>query len=223
MEINIKDQFSSFANSVIAYLPNLVGGIILILLGWLVGWIIKRILVQLSLVLHIDRFLKRSRFSTDFAKADVRFSLYNFIGNIGFTFIFLIFLDFALLTWKLNILSDLLAEGILFLPKAIIALIIVGIGWFLASLAQLSVMKTLHREEIPRASLISRFIKSILLIFFFSISLVELDVAKEIVIIGFGTIFITLGAITVVITSIGGRNFLKKLDDTQKDEKPDKL
>ncbi len=222
MEINIKDQFSSFANSLIAYLPNLVGGIILILLGWLVGWIIKRILVQLS-VLHIDRFLKRSRFSTDFAKADVRFSLYNFIGNIGFTIIFLIFLDFALLTWKLNILSDLLAEGILFLPKAIIALIIVGIGWFLASLAQLSVMKTLHREEIPRASLISRFIKSILLIFFFSISLVELDVAKEIVIIGFGTIFITLGAITVVITSIGGRDFLKKLDNSQKDEKPDKL
>ena len=222
METIIQDPFSRFSDILLTYLPNLVCGIILILLGWLVGWIIKRILVQLSLMLHIDRFLKRSRFSTDFSKADIRFSLYNLIGNIGFAIIFLIFLDFALLTWKLNILSDLLGEGILFLPKVIIALIIFGIGWFLASLAQLSVLKTLHREEIPRASLISRFIKSILLIFFSSISLVELDVAREIVIIGFATIFITLGAITVVITSIGGRNFLKKLENTLNEEKTEK-
>jgi hypothetical protein len=120
METKIEDQFISFADSVLAYLPNLAGGIILILLGWLVGWIIKRLLIQLSIILRIDRLFKRSRFEDDLSKADVRHSLYHFIGNIGFVIIFLIFLDNALLAWKLHILSEVLSKGILFLPKILV-------------------------------------------------------------------------------------------------------
>jgi Mechanosensitive ion channel, conserved TM helix len=222
METKIQDQFLGFADSLLAYLPNLFGGIILILLGWLLGWIVKKILIQLSIILHVDRFLQRSRFEADLSKADVRYSLYNFIGNIGFWIIFLIFLDNAFLALKLKILSDLLSQGILFLPKIIIAVITFILGWLLASWVQISVLKSLSREDIPRASLISRFIKSILLIFFSAISLVELDVAREIVIIGFGTIFVTLGAIAIVISVVGGKNFLKRIEDSLKEEKTGK-
>jgi hypothetical protein len=221
METKIQDQFISLADSIFAFLPNLIGGILLLILGWLAGWVIKKILVQLSIIIRIDRFFKSSRYETDFSKADVRYSLYNLIGNIGFVIIFLIFLDNALLAWKLNILSDLLSKGILFLPKIIIALVIFGTGWLLSSWAQISILKTLYREEIPRASLISRFVKSIILVFFSAISLVELDVAREIIIIGFATIFITLGVIAIVLTAAGSKNFLKKLEATFKDEKPE--
>jgi hypothetical protein len=84
------------------------------------------------------------------------------------------------------------------------------------------VLKTLHREEIPRASLISRFIKTMILIFFSAVSLVELDVAREIIIIGFATIFVTLGVIAVVLTAVGGKTFLKKIEDSFKEDKTDK-
>ena len=222
METKIQDQFLGFADSLLAYLPNLFGGIVLVLLGWLIGWIIKRLLVQLALILRADRFLIRSRFEANFSKADVRYSLYNIIGNIGFVIIFLIFLDNAFLAWKLQILSDLLSQGILFLPKIIIASITFMIGWFLASWVQISVLKSLSREDIPRASLISKFAKSILIIFFSAISLVELNVAREIVIIGFGTIFVTLGAISVVISAVGGKTLLKRVEETLKEEKDNK-
>jgi hypothetical protein len=216
METNIQDKFVSIADSLLAYMPNFIGGLILILIGWLVGWLIKRLLVQFSIILRVDRFLKRSRFEAEISKADVRYSLYNMIGNVGFALIFLIFLDNALLTWKLNMLSDLLSKGILFLPKVIIASAIFGIGWLLASWAQISVLKSLVREEIPRASLISKFVKSILLIFFSAISLVELDVAREIIIIGFATIFVTLGVISIVLTVVGGQTFFKRIEDSFK-------
>jgi hypothetical protein len=219
METKIQNQFVSLADNVLAYLPNLIGGLLLLFLGWMAGWVIKKILVQLCIVIRVDRFIKSSRYETDFTKADIRYGLYNLIGNIGFVIIFLIFLDNALLAWKLTILSDLLSKGILFLPNIIIALVIFGAGWLLSSWVQISVLKTLHREEIPRASLISRFIKSILLVFFSAISMVELDVAREIIIIGFSTIFITLGVIAIVITAAGSKNFLKKLEATFKDEK----
>lgn len=52
--------------------------------------------------------------------------------------------------------------------------------------------------------------------------MVELNVAKEIIIIGFATIFITLGAIAIVITVVGGKNFLQRIENTFSDEKKNK-
>jgi hypothetical protein len=184
------------------------------LIGLLAGWLIKRILIQISVMIRVDRFLRRSRWEADFAKADVRYGIYNLIGNIGFALVFLLFLDNAFIALKLNILADLLSKGILFLPKILIAASIFGLGWLLAFWAEKSMLKILYRENIPRASLISKFVKIILLLFFSAIALVELDVAHDIVVIGFATIIITIGAISVVITGVGGRKFLEKISDS---------
>lgn len=219
METKIQDQFVSLANSIVAYLPSLLAGIILLLLGWLAGWFIKRLLVQVSLLLRIDRFLTRSRWADDFSKADVRHGVYNLIGNIGYTLVFLLFLDNALIAWKLTMLSDLLSKGIIYLPKIIIAMVIFGLGWLLSFWAEKSVLIALNREEIPRASLISKFVKMILLLFFSAIALVELEVAQIIVIIGFATILVTASAISIILTAIGGKGFVDRIGNQFKDEK----
>lgn len=214
MEPKVQDQFLGLANNIIAYLPSLLAGIVMVLIGWFAGWLIKRIIIQFSIMIRIDRFMRRSRWEADFAKADVRYGIYNIIGNIGFVLIFLLFLDNALIVWKLNILADLLSKGILFMPKIIIAASIFGLGWLLSFWTEKSVLKILYREDIPRASLVSKFVKIILLLFFSAIALVELDVAHEIVIIGFATIIITIGAISVVIAAVGGKSFIQKIGDS---------
>jgi hypothetical protein len=180
--------------------------------------LIKRVLVQLSILLRVDRFLKRSRWEADFAKADVRFGIYNIIGNAGFVLIFLLFLDNAFIAWKLTMISDLLGKLIIYLPQILIAVSIFGLGWLLAFWAQKSVLKSLYKENIPHASLITRFIKIILMIFFSAVALTELDVAREIVIIGFATIFITLGIIAIVLTAASGKSFVEKIEKTIKEK-----
>lgn len=116
--------------------------------------------------------------------------------------------------WRLTILSDLLGKEILFLPKLIIAFIVFGLGWLISYWAAKAILKALRREEIPRATLIARFSKTMLLLFFSAMALTELDIAREIVIIGFATIFITLGLLTVVIAVVGGKNLLKKIGES---------
>src|SRR5665647_839351 len=144
METKVQDQFLGLTDNIVAYLPNLLAGIALLLVGWLAGWLIKRVLVQLSILLRVDRFIRRSRWESDFAKADVRYGLYNFIGNIGYTLIFLLFFTNALIAWKLTMLSDLIGKGILYLPKIIIAVSIFGLGSLLAFWAEKSVEATLN-------------------------------------------------------------------------------
>ena len=218
MEDKFTLQLYKLGEQIIAYLPNLLAGIVLILVGWFLGWFAKRVVIQLALILRLDRLLIRSHWSDDFSRGDVRFGFYNFLGNIVFFVLFMIFFDNALSAWKLTMLSSLLERGILYIPKVIIALAIFGFGWLLASWSSRSILRALRRENIPRATLISRFSKAVLLLLFSTMSLVELDIAPQIVLIGFATIFITLGALTIVITAIGGKEFIQKLQRSLEDE-----
>lgn len=218
MKTKIQDQFIKLLDNLIAYLPNLLAGILLILLGWLVGWIVKRLIIQFFIIIRVGRFLKRSRWEADFSKADVRHGIFHFIGNIGFAIIFIIFLGYGLLAWKLDILSGLLNRGIFLIPKIVIAFLIFIAGWFLSSWVQLTVLKTLYREQIPRATLISKFIRSMLILFFAAIALVELEIAREIVIIGFTSIFVTLCIIAIAIVIFGGKEFPRKTEEPLKEQ-----
>jgi hypothetical protein len=213
-----QNQFASITSSFVAFLPSLLGGLGLVLLGLILGWLMKKAIVQLAMVLRLDRVLSRSRWKDDLKKADVRFSLYNLAGNFVFAVVLLIFLDNAFIAWKLTMLSDLLSMGILYLPKLIIAAVIWGLGWLVSSGAQRSVTRTLLGEGIPRASLISRFIKSVLMLFFTSMAMVELNIAREIVIIGFAATIASLGAVAVVFAALGGKRLLGDGDEPEPEE-----
>ena len=215
---NMDKPVYDFAEKILAYLPHLFAGIILIGIGWFLGWILKRIIVQICVILRVERFLLRFRWGGDLSKADVRYGLFNFIGGIVSFIIFLIFLNTALSVMQLTVLSDLLGKGILFFPRIIVALIIFGIGWFISRRVDAAVQSALLKEAVPRATLIVRFTKTMLLLFFSAMALAELDIAREIVIIGFTVIFITLGVLAIILTALSGRALANKLLDTLDEE-----
>ncbi|MGO8695919.1 MAG: mechanosensitive ion channel family protein [Rectinemataceae bacterium] len=121
MGTEVLNPINSIVNGFLNYLPSLLAGIGLLLLGLLCGWIVKRIIIQFAAILRLDRLLSRSRWKDQFKKADVRFGLSALAGNIGFALILLIFIDNAFIAWKLTVLSNLLGAGIQFLPRLIIA------------------------------------------------------------------------------------------------------
>ena len=211
MDETLRDQFLGIGKEIVGYLPNLFGGILLVLIGWFLGWFLKRIIIRAAVLLRLERFLTRIRWGEDFSKGDVRYGFYNFLGNIAFFVIFIVFLDNAFRTWKLTVLSDLLEKIIYFFPKTLLAVAMFGIGWLIASWAARSASTALQREDIPRASLIARLIKAVLIVLFSAMALVELDIAREVVIIGFVTIFVTSGILMIVITAIGGKEFIRKI------------
>ncbi len=198
----------------IAYLPNLVAGIVLIAIGWLLGWLVKRIVVQVLLVLRFDRLLRRFRWGSGLGKADVRYAIAEFFGNGVFLIVFMILLNASLEALQLTVISDVLTEGVLFVPKLLVAMFILGLGWFLAGWIAGTIQRALTKEDIPRATLIARFTKVVIMIFFSAMALTELDIAREIVVIGFSVTIVTLGVLAVVMTSIGGRRFVATILET---------
>jgi hypothetical protein len=194
MNTTLQGQLAELWQKVLAYLPSLLGGVLLLLLGWVIGWVVKRMIVQLLVILRFDRLFIRFRWRTSLSKADLRHALYNLIGNIAFAVVFLVFLNSVLTVLKLEALSKLIEQGVLFIPRLAVSLIILGVGWFIAARAASAVRHSLVAESVPQATLIARVIKFVLIVFFSAMALAELEVAKEVVLIGFGAAALTVAA-----------------------------
>ena len=208
MNNNLQDLLYGLWQKIIGYLPNLLAGLLLLILGWVIGWLAKRVIIQLLVILRFDRLFTRLRWKSALSKADIRYALYNLIGNIVFFVVFLIFLNSALDALNLIVLSKLIANGVIFIPRLIVAFMIFGVGWFIAARTSAAVLHSLIKENIPGYSLISRIVKFIIIFFFSAMSLVELNIATEIVVIGFSTIIITL-SISILIIFYANRDSLK--------------
>ena len=100
---------------------------------------------------------------------------------------------------NLLVISKVIEQGVLFIPRLIVASVIFLIGWIISARVSKSVMHALLKESLPRATLISRFVKFVFILFFSALALTELDIAREVVMIGFATILICLCSIAVII------------------------
>jgi len=211
MDNNLENPFLDFGKQIINYLPNLLAGIILLLIGWFVGWLAKRIMIQLLVVLRFEKLFIRLQWRRALSKADIRYAVYNLIGNVIFFIVFLIFLNSALDAMKLTVLSNLIQQGVIFIPKLIVALFIFAFGWIVAGRVSNSVYISLLKEDVIHYSIISRFVKFITIFFFAAMALVEIDIAPQVVIIGFTTIMITFGVIAVAMVIWGGKSSVDNL------------
>jgi Mechanosensitive ion channel, conserved TM helix len=195
----LENMLHGVGEKFVAYLPNLFVGLILIATGWLLGWVTRRFIMRMCVLLRVDRWLVGLRWGRAFALGDVRYALYSLLGNIGFAIVFLALLDAAVTAMKLNAIATLLERGVTLVPRMVGAAVICGLGWLAAGLAREAVARTLKRAAIQRAELIAQFARAVLFLFFAAMALAVLDVAREIVVIGFTVMILTLGTLAVVL------------------------
>ncbi len=179
-------------NTAIEFLPKLLSGLLLLLFGWVVAWIAKRVLIQLLIIFRMERFLSRFRWGGAFGKADIRYGLYNLTGNVVFVLVMLTFLDFTLLIWNMQALSSQLSDVILFLPRLVKAALIALFGWYLAKGSGHAIATRTFRDNASHASLASWFVRLALLLVFGGMALFEIDLARPILMIAFSTLLIAL-------------------------------
>ena len=209
--MRIEELLTRIANQFADYLPNLAAGLLLVGIGIVAAWFTKRLVVQVLVILRLHRLLTSFRWAKGLMRTDVRLSLYGLFGNLCGFVVFLVFLNAALAAMRLQAVSDLVANVVLVFPRVLAALAIFAIGWLISSWASMAVRRTLYRENVPRANLIASYGRAMMVLFFASMALAELNVSRDVVLIGFSVIFLTLAAVAVVAVSQAGKNVWRRV------------
>ena len=197
--------------NLVAYLPNLLAGLVVLVLGAVVAWIVSKLLVRLLLFLRLDRVITRLGWGRALEKGDVRHSLFGLVGTMAGIVVFLIFLENAVVIWKMAVLSQLLDKLVLLIPQIITAFIIMLTGWGIASAVSRAVQRTLYQEEFERARLVARIVHSAIIVVACAIALVEMNIAVAIVTGAFLIAFGALALCFVIAFGLGSKRAVEKM------------
>ncbi len=220
-------DIGGFAERVSAYMPTLLAGLLVLVAGVAIGWVVKRVVVRLLIWLRLDLLGGRFGWRAALGRGDTRAALYNLAGSAAMAVVVLVFLDNALEIWGLAVLSRMADRLVVSLPNVGVALLVVAIGVFVARLAAERVEDLLEEEEFPRARLAAGVCRGFLLILTGALALWQLDFARQIVLAAFLILFGAIGVAAALAFGLGSARavasgwqaFLPKLEKERKEKK----
>ncbi len=212
MQEQSQETLSQFGRQLSDFMPTLFAGLIVLLAGAAAGWLLKRAVVRVLFLLRLDRLGGgRSAWRSALGKGDVRAALYNVVGTIAGSILFLVFVDNALEIWGLSVLARLVDQIIFYLPTLGLAILISWVGLVFSNVLARRVEAVLIEEGVPRRALLVGLARAAFLCVVAALALWELDFAREIVLAAF---LIGFGAIGVAFALGVGIGSAKAIQDS---------
>jgi hypothetical protein len=196
---------------VLAYLPNLLGAVIVFLIGVIVALVLRSVVEQVIKLLRIDDLAQKLEIRSQFERFGVSLHIGHLLGWIVKWFFVIVALIAAtdILGWEQ--LTSYLQEIVLFIPNVVIAVIILLAGILLANFVQRVVKSAVEAAKLTSASFLSGVAKWAILIFSFMAALVQLEIAPDLIRVLFTGLVFMIALAGGLAFGLGGREQAGKL------------
>ena len=193
----------------VAFLPNLIVGIIILLIGIVIGSFVKQLVIKILQNIHVDRYLERYKIIA----ADAEFGWTEILAEIVRWFVIVLFLIPTADIWQLPQFALLLNTFLFYLPNVFVAAIIGVVGLVFAKLASEVVAASTKGFSKDVSRTVSSTVRVAITIFVILAVLNQLGVAQDLIKILF-TGFVAMVALAGGIAfGLGGKDFAKALLD----------
>ena len=130
-------------------MPKLIVSIMILLIGWICAVLIKKLVSKLLRSFGFDAVSEKTGIKSFLKRGGVERNASSIIGLIFYWVI--IFTAFVMVfnTLKIEVASQLMSNIVLYIPKAVVALILLALGVYLSQLADKFVSTTAHLAKIP--------------------------------------------------------------------------
>jgi hypothetical protein len=205
----------TFYAGVVRFLPALLAAAVILIIGVVIGWVIKVVVRRALAVAKFDAFCDSSGVSQVLSRADIRATPSRLIGALFFWLIFLSFLMAGLGALHIVVIDRLISEFFLYLPRILAALAILLVGFLLANFLSRAALLAAVNASVPSPRAISLVVKFLITILSFAMALEQLEIAKTIVIAAF---VISFGAVMLglaIAFGLGGKDVARRVLERQ--------
>lgn len=203
----------SMLNSVIGFIPNIVIGLIIIVIGCMIGKLAGQIVTKLIASAGLDAKLQGL-----LDDRNQKFVLSKVTGGVVYAVVVIFFVVEGLNVLKLDVLTDIGADIIGFMPTALAAVLILAATMIVSSMVE----KAMRKSGMNSYAVVAKF--AIIVVGVFMI-LSELGIAAAIVNEAFTLIVAAVAIAFAIAFGIGGKEFaartLKKLEEKKEEKKED--
>ncbi|MFO7942982.1 MAG: mechanosensitive ion channel [Anaerolineales bacterium] len=144
------EPFAEMESQFWEFLPGLIFLLVFILVGYVVGKLIANIFRKFLEKIGFEKAMNKMKLGRHFRKMGFK-SASHFISIFIFWFVFLIFLQLGVGAADIGIISDILSPIILFIPRALIAALLIVIGLYVGTLVSDMVVKALNKTGLKKS------------------------------------------------------------------------
>jgi len=202
----VTGAWNAFATKITAFLPELIGAIIIFVVGWIIARLVK---------MGVEKLLKLVRFNTATEKTGVNKFLKKgeivkapseIVGTLVYWFIMILVLIASLDALGLPIVSDMLNSIFLYIPNVVAAIIVLVLGFLMGSLLSAVVRTAASNAGLKNAEGLGKLSLYAIVVFAASIALIQLGIGEEIVVSAFGLVFGAAALALALAFGLGGRD-----------------
>jgi hypothetical protein len=190
---------------IMAYLPILLGALVIFVVGWLIAKAIRRVVDWVLRAVHFDAMAEKAGINEVLRKGDFTIQARELVSGLVYWLAMIMVLVMTVDALGLPKASDVLASLFAYVPKVIAALLVLIVAMFVASFVSGIVRIAAANANLPRPHLFAGICRWAIIIFASIISLVELGVAPLLVTATFNII---LGGVVLALAlafGLGGR------------------
>jgi hypothetical protein len=133
----VQSSFAGLWFTVAEYLPAILAAVIVFLIGWIIGVILYRIVVEIVKVLRVDDALKAAGLNEAAKEAGFNLDIGRFLATLVMWFVMIVFLVASLEILGLDRVTVFLQQVVLFyLPQVIVAVLILILAAIVAEVVK---------------------------------------------------------------------------------------
>lgn len=223
----IVEPLKEMAQKLVAFLPNLLTGIVVFAIGLGLAWLVKALVIRIIKLLKLDAVFARSGVTEALQRMAVRDTPAKLVGRMFYWLITFIFFILALKVMKVPVIDQLLEKLLLYLPNIFVALIVLIIGWLLGNFLGRAVLIASVNAGVRLSTLLSKGVKALIMVFALVMAFEQLGIGRKTTVAAFTIAFGGVVLALALAFGLGGKDqakgFLEKWFKKNGDGGPDDL
>jgi len=201
--VKIGDSLQQGFNSFFGFLPNLLGFLVILVVGYIIARVVKGVVVKLLQKAGLDKALHSGHSGRYVEQISPGASPANLVGVVAFWLIFLFVLSAAIGALKIPAVTTFMNEVLAYLPNVIAAVLIFVIAGVVASAIAGLVARTMG--DTPTGKLVATVVPLLIMAIATFMILNQLRIAPAIVTITYAVLLGSLGLGMALAFGLGGR------------------
>ena len=188
-------------------MPNLLGAVVVLIVGWILAVFISRVILKAFKLLRFEFVAQRLRLNDFLTEGGIQMTALEVVHKIIYWLLMFCVILMTCDVLGMKVAALLLERFVVFIPNAVIAIVVLLAGAFMARVAQSGLVAYLKNIGIGKAEALGKVVQYAILIFAAGVSLEQLQIGGEIIRdafkLAFGSVCLAFG----LAFGLGGREW----------------
>jgi hypothetical protein len=204
------EPFERFFDKVVQFLPNFLTALFILIMGVVLGVILKGISLRLFNAIGLDRISESSGVIELLRKGGIKDSVSVLLAKVVGWITVIVFAIISMGELEIPTVEKLFESFLLYLPNVFAAALILLFGYLLGNFFGRAALIASVNAGLKASRLIGRFVKLTIFLLAATMALEQLGIGKETIIIAFAIVFGGIVLALAIAFGLGGRHMAKE-------------